>query len=65
MDYPFLDLDEALAQSDLKNKEKQEAEIKRQRIERFSQFFGRVNSALTLRKVEVKVENAEINAPAW
>ena len=65
MEYPFLDLDEALTQSDLKNKEKQQAEIKRQRIERFTQFFGRVNSALTLRKVEVKVEHAEINAPAW
>ena len=65
MEYPFLDLDEAQTQSDLNKKTKQEAEIKRQRVERFTQFFGRVNSALTLRKVEVKVEHAEINAPAW
>ena len=45
--------------------EAREAEIKRQRIERFSQFFGRVNSAFTLRKVQVKVENSSISAPAW
>lgn len=65
MDYPFLDIDEAHLQSDLNKKSKQEAEMKRQRVERFSQFFGRVNSALTLRKVEVRVEHAEINSPAW
>ena len=40
-------------------------ELKRQRIERFTQFFGRVNSAFTFRKVTVKVENSELNAPAW
>lgn len=65
MDYPFLDIDVALAQSDLKKKQETEAELKRQRIERFAQFFGRVNSALTLRKVRVKVENSTIGAPAW
>jgi Mg-chelatase subunit ChlD len=65
MDYPFTDIESFQELSDLHKKEKQNAEIKRQRVERFSQFFGRVNSALTLRKVEVKVEHAEINAPAW
>lgn len=65
MDYPFIDLDEATTQSKLQNKQQQEAELKRQRVERFTKFFGRVNSALTLRQVEVKVEHAEINAPAW
>jgi hypothetical protein len=65
MDYPFTDIESFQELSNHVKKEKQEAEIKRQRIERFANFFGRVNSALTLRKVEVKVEHAEINAPAW
>lgn len=65
MDYPFLDIESAITQSDLKKKQETEAELKRQRIERFAQFFGRVNSALTLRKVRVKVENSTIGAPAW
>lgn len=65
MDYPFIDLDEATTRSKLQNKQQQEAELKRQRVERFTKFFGRVNSALTLRQVEVKVEHADINAPAW
>ena len=42
-----------------------EEEEKRQRIERFSQFFNRVNSAFAFRKVIVKVENSPLNAPAW
>lgn len=40
-------------------------EAKRQRIERFTGFFSRVNSAFTFRPVTVKVENASIKAPAW
>jgi uncharacterized protein YegL len=65
MDYPFIDLDRANQLRADRLQEENEAELKRQRIERFSQFFGRVNSAFTLRKVVVKVENSEINAPAW
>jgi hypothetical protein len=65
MEYPFLDIESAITQSDLKKQQETEAELKRQRIERFAQFFGRVNSALTLRKVRVKVENSTIGAPAW
>jgi len=65
MDYPFLDVESFQELSDLNKATKYKAEIKRQRVERFAQFFGRVNSALTLRKVEVKVEHADINAPAW
>ena len=65
MDYPFLDIESAITQSDLKKQQETEAELKRQRIERFAQFFGRVNSALTLRKVRVRVENSTIGAPAW
>jgi uncharacterized protein YegL len=42
-----------------------EAELKRQRLERFVQFFGRVNSAFTFRKVSVKVEDSPLGAPAW
>lgn len=42
-----------------------EEEEKRQRIERFSQFFNRVNSAFSFRKVTVKVENSSMSAPAW
>lgn len=44
---------------------KNEAELKRQRLERFTQFFGRVNSAFTFRKVTVKVEDSPLEAPAW
>jgi len=40
-------------------------EAKRQRIERFTGFFSRVNSAFTFRPVTVKVESASIKAPAW
>jgi von Willebrand factor type A domain len=43
----------------------QEEEEKRQRIERFSQFFNRVNSAFSFRHVTVKVENSSMSAPAW
>jgi Mg-chelatase subunit ChlD len=42
-----------------------EADLKRQRLERFVQFFGRVNSAFTFRKVTVKVEHSPLGAPAW
>ena len=42
-----------------------EEEEKRQRIERFSQFFNRVNSAFSFRHVTVKVENSTMTAPAW
>jgi uncharacterized protein YegL len=41
------------------------AEEKKQRLERFTQFFGRVNSAFTFRKVVVTVENSPMEAPAW
>ena len=43
----------------------QDEEEKRQRIERFSQFFNRVNSAFSFRHVTVKVENSSMSAPAW
>ena len=42
-----------------------EQERIRQKLERLTQYFGRVNSALTFRKVTVKVENSPSNAPAW
>ena len=45
-------------------KAKKEEETK-QRLERFTQFFGRVNSAFTFRKVIVSVENSTMKAPAW
>jgi uncharacterized protein YegL len=48
-----------------KSEEVRIAEEKRQKIERFTQFFGRVNSAFTFRKVTVKVEDSPIGAPAW
>lgn len=41
------------------------AEEKKQRLERFTQFFGRVNSAFTFRKVIVNVEDSTMEAPAW
>ena len=40
-------------------------EAKRQRIERFTGFFSRVNSAFTFRPVTVTVEASPIKAPAW
>jgi uncharacterized protein YegL len=43
----------------------QKEEEKKQRLERFTQFFGRVNSAFTFRKVTVNVENSTMEAPAW
>jgi uncharacterized protein YegL len=43
----------------------QKEEETRQRLERFTQFFGRVNSAFTFRKVTVSVENSTMQAPAW
>ena len=43
----------------------QKEEDTRQRLERFTQFFGRVNSAFTFRKVTVNVENSTMEAPAW
>lgn len=46
-------------------KQIQEEELKRQKLERFTQYFGRVNSAFTFRKVTVKVENSSLEAPAW
>jgi len=45
--------------------ELREAELTRQRLERFTQFFNRVNSAFSFRKIVVKVENSSIKAPAW
>lgn len=42
-----------------------EQERIRQKLERVTQYFGRVNSALTFRKVTVKVENSPSSAPAW
>ena len=42
-----------------------EQERIRQRLERLTQYFGKVNSALTFRKVTVKVENSPSSAPAW
>lgn len=43
----------------------QQDEMRRQRLERFTQFMGRVNSAFTFRKVTVKVEHSPIGAPAY
>lgn len=37
----------------------------RQRLERFCQVFGRVNGVLALRPIKVRVENSELNAPAY
>lgn len=47
------------------DKENAELELKRQRLERFTQFFNRVNSAFSFRKVVVKVEHSPLEAPAW
>ena len=43
----------------------EEEERNRQRIERMVNFFARVNSAFTFRKVLVSVEDSPIGAPAW
>lgn len=40
-------------------------EQNRLRVERLSQYFSKVNSALTFRDIEVKVQHSTINAPAW
>lgn len=45
--------------------QKAREELKRQKLERFTQFFGRVNSAFTFRKVTVKIEDSPLQAPAW
>lgn len=42
-----------------------EQERVRQRLERLTQYFGKVNSALTFRKITVKVQNSDSSAPAW
>lgn len=53
--------------SSRKEYEEQKAreELKKQKLERFTQFFGRVNSAFTFRKVTVKIEDSPLPAPAW
>lgn len=43
----------------------QEEERNRQRVERLTRYFSRVNSALTFRNIKVEVKHAELNAPAW
>ena len=45
--------------------QKAQEQIRQERLQRFTQFMGRVNSAFTFRKVTVKVENSPINAPAY
>ena len=45
--------------------QKAREELKKQKLERFTQFFGRVNSAFTFRKVTVKIEDSQLSAPAW
>jgi len=45
--------------------QEEEDERNRQRVERLTRYFARVNSALTFRKINVKVEHASIEAPAW
>ncbi len=49
----------------VRNQEAEENERNRQRVERLSRYFTRVNSALTFRNISVEVKHAEINAPAW
>jgi hypothetical protein len=46
-------------------RQRDEAELHRQKIERFCHLFGRVNSAFTFRKVTVKVEHSSMNSPAY
>lgn len=52
---------------ELENKRRQvEAEERnRQKVERLTRYFSRVNSALTFRNIQVSVESHTINAPAW
>ena len=45
--------------------QKAQEQIRQERLQRFTQFMGRVNSAFTFRKVTVKVENSPIEAPAY
>ena len=45
--------------------QEQEDEKNRQRVERLTRYFARVNSALTFRPITVKVEHASLGAPAW
>ena len=61
------ELENAILGIGTKEREEQErlAELKKQKLERFTQFFGRVNSAFTFRKVTVKVEDSPLPAPAW
>lgn len=47
------------------NEQFRREELKKKKLERFTQFFGRVNSAFTFRKVTVKVEDSSLPAPAW
>lgn len=49
----------------VRNEQAEEDERNRQRVERLSRYFTRVNSALTFRNISVEVKHAEINAPAW
>jgi uncharacterized protein YegL len=46
-------------------RQRDEAELHRQKIERFCHLFSRVNSAFTFRKVTVKVEHSDMNSPAY
>ena len=43
----------------------EDEERQRQRIDRLTSFFARVNSAFTSRKVKVKTEYSDMQAPAW
>jgi von Willebrand factor type A domain len=69
MELDDLDLSEALESfgDSLKQSVQQsiEEERIRQRIERFSAFFNRVNSAFTFRKIKVTVTNSPLTSPAW
>ena len=46
-------------------KREQQEDLQRERLERFTQFFNRVNSAFAMRRVNVKVDNSPQEAPAW
>jgi predicted metal-dependent peptidase len=61
------ELENAILGIGTKEREEQKrlAELKKQKLERFTQFFGRVNSAFTFRKVTVKIEDSHLSAPAW
>ena len=61
------ELENAILGIGTKEREEQKrlAELKKQKLERFTQFFGRVNSAFTFRKVTVKIEDSQLSAPAW